>query len=215
MSEHKIERRFVSRDQNLGIELRTEGDKRTIVGLASVFYDGTPETEYELWPGLRERILPQAFDRTLADADDVRGLFNHDANLLLGRTASGTVRLSKTSRGLRYEIDPADSSYTRDLVVHLERDDVAGSSFGFSVRAERFIRQDEADYDVREILDVKLYDVSPVTYPAYQATSTGVRAEGDLVEVRSAYKAWKRDSGMSEADFEQLEREIDLAVMDG
>jgi len=206
----KIERRFVSREKNLGIEIRADGEKRTVFGLASVFYDGTEGTQYELWPGMVERIMPGAFDRTLADGDDVRGLFNHDSNLLLGRTASGTVRLSTTSRGLLYEIDLAESSYSKDLAIHAERDDVAGSSFGFTVRGERFSR--EAELEIREVTDVRLFDVSPVTYPAYESTSTGIRSE-DLVEVRSAYSAWKRASGCSAAELDQLVHEIDLALL--
>lgn len=206
----KMERRFVSREQNLGIEIRADGENHTIFGLASVFYDGTPGTQYELFPGLVERIMPGAFDRTLADGDDVRGLWNHDSNLLLGRTASGTVRLSKTSRGLLYEIDLAESSYSKDLAIHAERDDIAGSSFGFNIRGERFVREDEID--IREITDVRLFDVSPVTYPAYESTSTGVRNE-DLMEVRSAYGNWKRESGFSASKVERLNRDIDLALM--
>ena len=93
------------------VELREDENKKPagITGYAAVFYDGTPNTEYELCDGLRERIMPGAFDRAMSEGHDVRGLFNHDANMLLGRTTSGTCRLSVDSRGLKYDI-PLDQN---------------------------------------------------------------------------------------------------------
>ena len=116
--------------------------------------------------------------------DDVRGLFNHDPNQILGRTKPGTMRLEVDERGLRYEIDPADTTPGRDVKEHLKRGDVDGSSFSFVVTDERTIKEDGKR--IREIRGVKLFDVGPVTFPAYPATSaqvrSGLREEFDALE---------------------------------
>ena len=155
------------------VELRQEGEKKKIRGTAAVFYDGTPRTEYRMdfWK-VRERIDPAAFDGVMGN--DVRGLFNHDPNLVLGRTPN-TLRLTKTQRGLDYEIDPPDTTVGRDLLVNLERGDISGSSIGFRVAQDEW--NEEADgWTVRTLLEFEqLYDVSPVTYPAYEATKSEAR----------------------------------------
>lgn len=151
-------------------ELRAaERDGRTVFeGYASVF---------NLWSddlgGFRERVLVGAFDQVLGD--DVRGLFNHDYNLILGRTASGTLRLSSDSRGLHYEIDPPDTQYARDLQVSIERGDVSQSSFAFRAGDDKWWEDKAVVY--RELITVeRLYDVSPVTFPAYAGATAGVAA---------------------------------------
>ena len=169
-----IERRFSPRaSAPVSIERRADGPAM-IVGYASVFYDGTPETEYQLWDGYVERIMPGAFDRAIRE-DDVRGLFNHDPDHLLGRTLAETLRLSVDQRGLRYEIEPPDTQLGRDLVASIERGDLTGSSFAFTVTDEVWRVVEEVH--IREIEGVRLYDVGPVTYPAYEATTTGLRSE--------------------------------------
>lgn len=175
----KAERRFIPVATGLLSVEERDGKPPKIKGYAAVFYDGTPETEFRLWPGMVERIAKGAFDRALKDGDDVRGLFNHDPNLILGRTEAKppTLRLSVDSKGLRYEIDPPDTQVARDLLVAIKRGDVTGSSFGFRVKAEKFIRpeKDKEGPVVRQIEDVELFDVSPVVFPAYEATQVEAR----------------------------------------
>ena len=125
--------------------------------------------------GFRERIAPGAFKDFLATQPDVVALFNHDYNQLLGRTASGSVVLTDTPEGLQYEITPADTQGTRDLMALIERGDVTGSSFGF------FLGQDKVETAkdgsiVRTVLAAQLDDVSPVVRPAYPDTSVSVRS---------------------------------------
>lgn len=147
-----------------------------IVGYGAVFYDGTPKTEFDLGSGMVERIAPRAFDRAVKE-DDTRGLFNHDPNLLLGRTTAGTMRLSVDSKGLRYEIDPPDTAAARDVMELLRRGDVTGSSFSFKVDEQRWTeeKRDGETIQVREILAVHLFDVSPVVFPAYLGSDSGLR----------------------------------------
>lgn len=147
-----------------------------IVGYASVFYDGTPGTQYQLWPGCVERIIPGAFAEAIKG--DVAALRNHDDDLLLGRTTANTptLRLREDRVGLRYEIDPPDTSCGRETVSSIKRGDMRGSSFGFSILDESWREETMggALVLVREIRLVRLFDVGPVTFPAYKATSASV-----------------------------------------
>lgn len=183
----------------------------TIEGYAAVFHaEGDPGTEYELWsdPGMRavERVARGAFSRAIKDGDDCRACFNHEANNLLGRTASGTLRLSEDERGLRYENDLPDTQLGRDVAQLIDRGDVTGSSFGFVVEQESWRETDNPDGSrlaVRTIEGVRLLDVGPVTYPAYAGTSAGgrsvgapVRAAGDVAEARASYQRWKESQAL-------------------
>jgi HK97 family phage prohead protease len=128
--------------------------------------------------GFREVIRPGAFAASLAGAD-VRALINHDKNLVLGRTKSGTLLLQEDSRGLRYEIDLPDTQYARDLAVILERRDISGSSFRFYMHDDPQRGQtwrSEPGGVVREITEFRaIDDVSVVTYPAYPQTESALR----------------------------------------
>lgn len=184
-----IERRFVRPSAKPRIETRADGSK-LIVGYGAVFYRaGDVGTEYELWPGLVERIGPTAFNRALAERQDVRGLYNHNPSHILGRTASGTMRLSVDDVGLRYELDFADTQLYRDLAISLERGDIDGSSFGFVARTRRYESLDDRN-EIMWIDDADLFDVGPVTYPAYTATSAEIRSVSAEL-VKPSYAAWR------------------------
>ena len=188
----KVERRFVSTSvRPVNIERRDNG-RPVLAGYAAVFYrENDPGTEYQLMPGLRERIARSAFDSALANSDDARGLYNHNPDWLLGRRSAGTLRLSVDDNGLRYEIDPPDTQMGRDVVTSIERGDLTGSSFAFFIRRASWIEGDEGD--VRQVEDVELVDVGPVTYPAYEASTTGLRSEGSLDEVLKEWEARKAE----------------------
>lgn len=158
------------RQLNEGLELRAkDGGGKTLVGYAAVF-----DSLSEDLGGFREIIKPGAFDRALKERQDVRALVNHDNSLLLGRTASGTLRLSTDSRGLKYEVDLPDTTAARDVAESIRRGDISGSSFGFRTIADAWPKVD--GLVTREVLDLELLDVSPVTYPAYPATQVSMRA---------------------------------------
>ena len=140
--------------------------------------------------GFIEEVAPTAFDRTLGDNPDVRALINHEPSMLLGRTRAATLRLSTDSTGLAYEIDMPDRQDARDLLVSMERGDITHSSFGFRVMPggdEWSLTADE--FPLRTLTAVSIHngDVSPVTYPAYEGTDSGIaeRAYKSLAEVRS------------------------------
>lgn len=158
----------------LKIERRAD-EKPVLIGYAAVFYRADDSgTEFEMWPGAVERIMPGAFDSALSRADDVRALFNHDTDHVLGRTSAGTLRLSVDSVGLRYEIDLPDSQFARDLAESIERGDISGSSFSFRDLKRTWIDDAKTPLEIREVHDVELFDVGPVTFPAYDAASVTV-----------------------------------------
>jgi HK97 family phage prohead protease len=170
-----LERRTWSLD-GLAVEER-DGQPRRIVGHAAVFNQLSEDLG-----GFREKIAPGAFADALV-RDDVRALWNHDSNFVLGRQRAGTLRLREDDQGLAVEIDPPDATWARDLLVSMARGDVTQMSFGFSVEkgGQKWDRADEGD--IRTITRVRLYEVSPVTFPAYPQTDAAVRS---LEEWRAA-----------------------------
>ncbi len=176
-----IERRdfaFEETDE-LCIEQRADG-RAAIVGYAAVYN----RLSLDLG-GFREEILPGAFDKILGrqrGRQDVVALFNHDSNIVLGRTSSGTLELSSDDKGLRYVVTPPVSR--ADVLELIQRRDVRGSSFAFTVGKDgEGFRQGDDGKAVRQIREVSgLYDVGPVLVPAYPATSASVAMR--------SYEAW-------------------------
>lgn len=174
----KILRSFVPASiQPVQLQKRSEGQMPLITGYGAVFYqEGREGTEYWLWNDVVERIDNQAFNRAVQE-DDVRALMNHNPDLLLGRSAAGTLKLSVDATGLRYEIEPPDTQAGRDTVKSIERGDLTGSSFSFSILEENWRKETKSGstINIRTLTDVQVYDVGPVTFPAYSATTTGTR----------------------------------------
>lgn len=167
----KIEKRTVPVSE-LRVQRRADGVS-TISGYAAVFNT----LSEDMW-GFREKIAPGAFSGVLEN--DVRCLFNHDSDHVLGRTAAGTLRLTEDDRGLHMECDLPDTQCARDLAVSIERGDVSGQSFSFITDSDEWNMQDGTQ--VRTITKVgELYDVGPVTFPAYPDTDVAARARGEFV----------------------------------
>lgn len=151
-----------------------DGDKRsTVTGYAALF--NSPSEDM----GFIEIIEPGAFSEAIATSD-VRALFNHDPNLILARTASGTLKVWEDDRGLRYEFTLPDTTFGNDFRVMLERGDVSQSSFAFSVKEQAWETKKMANGELQYTRRVKkverLFDVSPVTYPAYAETEVALRS---------------------------------------
>lgn len=164
---------------------REDGDQKRIEGYFSVF-----DSDYEIAPGMSESIDPHAFDRALGE-DDVRALINHDTSLVLGRISAGTLTLRVDDHGLYGSIliNPNDQD-AMNLYSRVQRGDVSQCSFGFEIRKE--------DTDIRDdgsvhwtLRDVKLYEVSVCTFPAYSATHVSARsAEREELEEKK-FIAWR------------------------
>ena len=169
-TEPGIERRAFAAARGLRIE-RREGKAPMLAGHAAVFNQLS-----ENLGGFREQIKPGAFADALAD--DVRALFNHDPNFILGRSTNGTLRLKEDDIGLAVEIDVPDTSSVRDQVLApIERGDVSQMSFGFAVKpgGQDWAEDDEGRL-IRTLTAVRLFDVSPVTFPAYPQTDIAMRS---------------------------------------
>jgi HK97 family phage prohead protease len=146
-----------------------EDGERKIAGHAAVF---DVETNIGMFS---EIVRPGAFARAIEQGQDVRALFNHDENHVLGRTRNGTLRMEEDARGLAVEIDPPDTQAGRDVVELIRRGDVSQMSYAFVVQSEKWTER-KGGTPLREVLDLDLYDVSPVTYPAEITTEVGLRS---------------------------------------
>jgi uncharacterized protein len=165
--DRKKERRFTG-----SCELRAiaaEGESKRIAGHAAVFNS----LSEEIW-GFREKIAPGAFKDALAKSD-IRALLNHDPNYVLGRTKNGSLRAWEDETGLAVEIDPPSTRWAEDLLVSIGRGDISQMSFAFRVGEDEWESVDGIDH--RTILSFdEIFDVSPVTYPAYPETDVSLRA---------------------------------------
>lgn len=149
---------------------KADNQPRAMVGHAAVF--GEP-TDIGGW--FREVIEPGAFTSSIKD-DDIRALWNHNPDHVLGRNTAGTLVLAEDAQGLRTTITPPDTQVARDLAVSIERGDINQMSFAFEVLAEEWIKGEDRNLDLRKITKVRLYDVSPVTFPAYEGTDIALRS---------------------------------------
>ena len=159
--------------------IRATGAMPVIVGHAAVF-----DKLSENLGGFREQISQGAFDSVLKD--DVRALIDHDPKMILGRLSAGNLRLSVDKVGLRYEVNPTDTSYSRDLMANLEAKNITQSSFGFVVDEDDW-QEDSEGRVIRTVTKMKrLFDVSPVTFPAYPDATVSKRGFDQFMELRSA-----------------------------
>jgi len=171
----EIERRITLSDATVEYREAENGEKRPVIaGYAAVF-----NTESRVLNGFVEKIHPNAFDDVLSTNPDVIGVFNHDRNLLLGRTSNGTLKLTADGYGLRYELSPNEkTSVGKDVVEWVKDRTVVGSSFAFAIKkdgsGDRWSRDDRG-MQCREVRHVALLeDVGPVVRPAYAASSVVV-----------------------------------------
>ena len=184
---HTQEKRF--------FEVETRIDKKAgkdvVVGHAAVFNSLSEDLG-----GFREKIMPGAFDDVLDN--DVRAYFNHDPNFLLGRVSAGTLRLGVDEKGLRYELDIPDTTAGRDLKENMRIGNITQSSFAFTLgrNGDSWERNEDGN-DIRIIHKVdRLYDVSPVSLPAYPS------ADNLALAVRSNFIDKENTRKKQEEEFE-------------
>jgi HK97 family phage prohead protease len=179
-----IERRFTK-----GAEVRAkDGEKPGLKGYAAVFGE-----DYVLYESksfrMTERVKQGAFSRALKEKQDVRCCFNHNPDNVLARTTNGTLTLVQDKKGLSYEADLDERTHiAQDVRCFVDRGDVDGCSFAFSVRKQTWTEVEDNGFTTyqREIEDVDLYELGPVLFPAYSSTSVGARAGHLAAELRSA-----------------------------
>lgn len=182
MDKDRLKRQL--RSQTTQFRAAEDNGKKYIEGYFSVF-GGI----YELWPGASESVDPHAFDSALGD--DIRALIDHETRLVLGRNKAGTLELKVDSRGLwgRIEVNEKDQD-AMNLYSRVERGDVDQCSFGFEILDEETKYNNDGTVHWT-IKSVKLYEVSVVTFPAYEDTSVQARKkEFEQIQARSN-QAWK------------------------
>ena len=208
------EKRFY--ESNIEIRKLEDGSE-VIEGYAIVF-----NSDSRNLGGFIEQIETNALDNT--DMSDVVGLFNHDNNLILGRTPK-TLKMSVDSKGLRYTITPPDTTAGKDLMKSIKRGDVRGSSFQFSIAkdGDEWIEPAErGQLWERKIKNIsKLWDVSPFTTPAYEATHTTIakRELGMLKDEKekqenALIQEQKRKQLQFEIEQEQLSKQIEIIKLE-
>jgi HK97 family phage prohead protease len=174
-----IERRYLTAEDSGPLELEERsGASPKIRGTAAVYNSPSRLLEGRYFEVIEPGAFDHLIDQRRSSAAEVVALFNHDASQLLGRTSAKTLRLWSDDRGLHYEIDPVpNTTLGRDLLEHLRLGNIRGSSFAFTVAPED--ERTEQGKDGRVTRYIKrasgLFDVSPVTTPAYDATAVNVR----------------------------------------
>jgi HK97 family phage prohead protease len=195
----QIERRFFNLTE---IRAVYEGEHPPVItGHAAVF--NQPSQEIFWIPGWREVIHPGAF-RNAIGRDDVRALINHDNNLLIGRVSNSTLSLEEDDIGLKVRISPPDTTYASDLLKLIRGKYMTQMSFGFTVAddGERINHKEK----LREIVEVsRLFDVSPVTEPAYTQTDVSVRSR--LLEKIGEKESKKAPDELEKAEFRRRMKE--------
>lgn len=167
-----VEKRYI--DAALELRDAPEGDGMSFRGYAAVF-----NSDSEPLPFI-EQVAPGAFSKSLESRNNIRMLLNHEPAQVLGSTRAGTARVSEDSHGLLVDADLPDTTFGRDLSVMMKRGDVGSMSFGFSVPDGG---DEWRDNGTRRILnEVRLHEVSVVTFPAYPATVATVRSFSALAK---------------------------------
>lgn len=165
------------------VKTREEGGKRYLEGYFAVFGE-----TYQVFDGWTETIERGAFARYLASGEDVKVLWNHDANIVLGSTGNGTASLREDEKGLygSVEINENDQDAV-NAYARIARGDVNGCSFGFDVARQEEWWDDDGVYHTKLTEIDPLYEVSACTFPAYKATSISARNKDSLEEAKKRY----------------------------
>ena len=158
------------------VQTREDGEDLFIEGYFAVF-----NSTYDLWPGATESIAPGAFDDSISD--DVRALYNHNSDIVLGRTSAGTMEIKQDSHGLwgRIRVNRNDSD-AMNAYARIARGDITGCSFGFDIAAQETDYRDDGSGHWTITRVSPLYEISPCTFPAYQETVVSARKK-DLADI--------------------------------
>lgn len=177
-----MERRFLKMED---MQAREDGEALFLEGYFAVF-----NSVYELWPGATESIAPGAFDKSVSG--DVRALFNHNTDIVMGRTKAGTLELKQDSHGLwgRIRINREDTDAV-NAYARIRRGDITGCSFGFEIAEEETDYREDGSIHWTLTKIAPLYEVSPCTFPAYQETTVSARKR-EFEDIRKRKKeAWR------------------------
>jgi len=193
-------------ERSYKVEMRVEdGDEPKITGHAAVFN----KLSVDLM-GFREKVAPGAFINSI-EKSDIRALWNHNPDYVLGRNKSGTLKLEEDKKGLAIEILPPDTQWARDLMETIKRGDVDQMSFAFKTIKDSWENQDKKE-SIRTLEEVELFDVSPVTYPAYPQTDVKVRSilEEAGLDVNRLAVVMEKKTATNDEDIAVVKQAIDV-----
>jgi HK97 family phage prohead protease len=189
---------------------KTDKGPMQLEGYAAMF--GVPIVIRDWLGEFTEVVNSGCFSRCLEAGTDVRALFNHDVNCVLGRSQNNTLRLSEDQNGLHFEIDLPDTQVARDVHTLVMRGDISQCSITFEViekEGQKWIEGKDADGNDtlrRELIDVKLYDISPVTFPA--CPETGVDARSLWPEGEPESVLHRADARMAKTSLDDIARKL-------
>ena len=176
---------------------KREDGQEVVVGYGSIF-----NSRSENLGGFYEYISPTAISEETIAKSDVRALINHDANLILARSTSGTLDLWVDEKGLKYEFEIPETSYGKDLAINMKNGNLNQSSFAFTVGDDEWSTDDNGN-DIRTITSIdKLFDISVVSYPAYS------QADSDLVVAQRGLAMYKEKQEIKEEETDLVARSL-------
>lgn len=175
---------------------RREDKSITVEGIAAPYNSDSVDLGYFV-----ERYAPGCFTRTLKERPDIRALVDHDTGLIVGRTTAGNLEMFDTKEGLGYRFTPPDTTIGRDLAYNIENRILTNVSIGFMILDHRWTK--EKDTYVRTLLDVELWEMSFVAFPAYPETTAEARDLKSL-DLEQVLEDGKRELA---APLEQRQRE--------
>ena len=156
------------------LEIRASGTLsatgKTLTGYAAVFNSEAVLGDFS------EVIRQGAFAKSLATGSNIRALYQHQGDALLGTTRGGTLQLREDAKGLAFELALPDTTHGKDLAILVGRGDVAGCSFGFRVAPGGDRWEQRGAKLVRELIDVELVEITLTSHPAYRDTTVAMRS---------------------------------------
>lgn len=179
------------------IELRSEEDKNVLHGYAAKF----ESLSVPLF-GFREKIRKGAFASSLKK-NNVRALWNHNPDFVLGSTKNGTLQLEEDDKGLKFELELPDTQAGRDAAVSVSRRDVDGMSFSFEANKQEWDESDEKNV-IRTLIAVDIKEISPTAFPAYPATKVSTRS------IKDDYEDYSEEKRNTEAEKKKDINDLEL-----
>lgn len=167
-----------------GLEIRKAPDGTSMLLGHAVLWE---KKSLPIYGSFREQVRKGAFTKSLQE-NNIRALWNHNSDFVLGSTKAKTLRVLEDAKGLYFEIDLPDTSIAKDASITVSRGDVDGMSFGFNTRKQEWDETDPKNI-VRTLIDVDLREISPTPFPAYPQSKVGIRSvDDDFAEFEEARK---------------------------
>lgn len=201
-----IDRKIELRSYPVELRIDDSEDKPKISGYAAVFNQLSVDLG-----GFKEKIKKGTFAKTIKESDIV-ATRNHDDNLLLGRNKSGTLILEEDRKGLKFKIDPPDTTYAKDLIVSMEREDIDQCSFKFRVIVDEWDNKDKNNI-IRILKEAELLDIAIVTGPAYPQTSAQYRSTEDVFKDFNESIEEKEEHEARKSKIKSAIRKIDVHLI--